>query len=792
MKDEASRLFLTFQTFQTTDAKMAEALLGDIVNEVVVKMANKSKDILISLDDLNNLASQFGLQQRAIDHVTPVPAYREPKVETISYRGHSNIVRRKHDVSKKIEGAKGGKDQINYLLVLDDVWDVMKWEDLQPCLEGINTNGGNRVIVTTHKEAVASTVQARSEIHVFKELLKSFKFKRLRVLKLVDAHFIFELPDSLGELKHLSTCILTVKSFNQIILETKLVFKHYPYFLWVQKGGVQLRRSSSYNSKEVMESLQLHSNLQSLTVSCYEGSSFPSWMLRPVGDFGLFLLNNLMELNLFYCENCESLPPLGQLQNLQFLNLRNLRKVKGMGNEFYFNQGIDDMNKVIKVFPALKKFTLSGMERLEEWTAMATTKTIMFPCFEELNMWDCPLLKSVPLTGQYLSLGSLRISNCKTLSKIGDKLSTSTCLKELDLHDCLNLSSIPDLKGFSSLQNLSIASCAELEQDWRQIIYLHTSTSLKILDLKFCFNLSLIPKLEGFSCLQNLSIQNCDELEVLPMTGRCSSLEKVNISSCKKLSKIGDGLSTSSYLNDLDLYGCPKLRPIPSLDGLSSLTELKLNIVGEGWSCLLPNMFRSNTSLRSLRLLKLPDLIWIPDDSLSRLYCLGKLTTAARIPISQFHLISQCLHSSCREKLKSLPPPQLQFLTALEALTIQEFQGIEALPERLGNLSSLRCLRIYSCNKLMYLPSVQVMRCLSKLQEICILYCPQLETRCDRESGPEWSKISHIPQMYINDRSLGMDTLKTVCELDPCIENRKRQQNSDYKVKENINDRHWT
>ncbi|KAK8357802.1 hypothetical protein V6Z12_A05G441400, partial [Gossypium hirsutum] len=1157
-----------------------------------LKMANKFKNILASLDELNNLASQFGLQQRAIDPITP----------TISYHGHSNIVGRKHDVSKvvnllvnpkdkqvvsvvpivgmaglgkttlaklvyddlnvqrhfvrfwvcvsdhfdvkrilkemlehltddqisipqnknamvgklkqKIEGAKGGKDQIKYLLVLDDL-----------CLEGISTNGGNGVIVTTRKEDVASTVQARSdqwhrpekleneeccsiikeralrdspisheleligkeiakqcqgvplvanvigglmskielspsawrgiqtngvwgspesllevesvlklsfdhlstpslkkcfaycamfpkgycfekeeliqlwmaegflgssmamvdngnnylnellsnslfqdvkkdtcgniltfkmhdsvhdlslsvskfnalifqenstpitnecshirhlnvgcdgeplprmltivapklyslfsEIKVFKKLSKSFKFKRLRVLKLVGADYIFQLPDSLGELKHLryldiswtsikalpksSTELYNLQTLRLLGLvrftipdglENLISLKHFYFdseevqpdnignltclqtlpifFVGFERGrsikelgslnelrgeleicrlqcvrnkqeanGANLhlkeklcklifdfKGSDSDNSEEVMESLQPHSNLQSLTVDGYQGNSFPSWMLRPDGDSGLFLLNNLMELNLFNCYNCESLPPLGQLQNLQFLNLRDLCKVKGMGNEFYCNQGINDMNKVIKMFPALKKFTLIGMKRLEEWTAMAATKTIMFPCLEELNILVCPLLKSVPLTGQYSSLESLRISDCRRLSKIGDGLSTSNCIKKLDLNYCSNLSLIPKLEGFSSLQNLSIQSCNELEVlpitgrcssleklkisnckklskigdglststylkdldlydcpnlkpipsldglpsltelklDNLEVIPitgkcssleslgilfckklskigdgLSTSTSLKILDLRYCLNLSLIPKLEGFSSLQYLSIQGCNELEVLPITGRCSSLENLCIFKCKKLSKIGDGLSTFTYLKDLDLHNCPNLKPITSLDGLSSLTELKLDNVGEGWSCLLPNMFRSNTSLRSLRILNLPDLIWNPDDSLGRLNCLGELTVGGfSEELEEFPFLSssQYLSASLRvleligwEKLKSLPP-QLQFLTALEDLRILEFQGIEALPEWLGNLSSLRRLHIGSCSKLMYLPSV--------------------------------------------------------------------------------------
>ncbi|MBA0794985.1 hypothetical protein Gohar_019265, partial [Gossypium harknessii] len=80
---------------------------------------------------------------------------------------------------------------------------------------------------------------------------------------------------------------------------------------------------------------------------------------------------------------------------------------------------------------------------------------------------------------------------------------------------------------------------------------------------------------------------------------------------------------------------------------------------------------------------------------------------------------------------------------------MQGFHEIEALPEWLGNLSSLRRLCIRSCKKLMYLPSVDVMRSLSKLKRIDIANCSQLETRCEKESGPEWSKISHIPRIYI-------------------------------------------
>ncbi|KAL1150907.1 hypothetical protein V6Z11_A09G005800 [Gossypium hirsutum] len=729
-----------------------------------------------------------------------------------------------------------------------------------------------------------------SEIDVSKKLSKSFT--RLRVLKFVCATNICELPDSLGELKHLRylgiswTSIKTLpKSTTKLYnlqtlrllgllrltfpygLENLISLKHLYFdrkelqpvnignltclqtlpifFVGSERGrsikelgslkelrgelkichlgGVRDKQeangailhlkkklcklifdfegsdsgSSGYNSEEVMEGLQPHTDLQSLTVSNYQGESFPSWMLRPVGDSntGLFLLNNLMELNFFDCINCESLPPLGQLHNLQFLELRNLKKVKRMGNEFYCNEGIDGMNKVIKVFPALKKLTLEKMGSLEEWTAMAATKMFMFPCLEELDICDCPFLRSVPLTGQCSSLKKLRVSRCKTLSKIRDGLSTSIYLKELDLKDCPNLSWIPDLEGFSSLQNLKIGDG------------LSACACLKELGLYNCPNLSSIPNLEGFSSLQSLSINRCNELEVLPITGRflpitgrCSSLEKLRISSCKNMSKIGDGLSTSTYLKELDQYlcsnlswipdlegfsslqnlsidsckelasfplkaplsslkklrihDCPNLKPIPSLDGLSSLTELEFNKVGEGWSCLLPNMLRSNTSLCSLTILNLPDLIRTPDNSLGRLNCLGKLAIGGfSEKLQEFPCLSSFQYLSASLRLKSLPH-QLQLPTALEDLTMWGFHEIEALPDSFRNLSSLRCLRIWSCNKLMYLPSVDVMGSLSKLETIDIFMCPQLETRCERESGPEWSKISHIPHICINYRMI--------------------------------------
>ncbi|THG09418.1 hypothetical protein TEA_028017 [Camellia sinensis var. sinensis] len=92
---------------------------------------------------------------------------------------------------------------------------------------------------------------------------------------------------------------------------------------------------------------------------------------------------------------------------------------------------------------------------------------------------------------------------------------------------------------------------------------------------------------------------------------------------------------------------------------------------------------------------------------------------------------------------------QLQHLITLRDLSLRFFYGLEALPEWLGNLSSLHSLKLYRCKILMNLPTLEAMQCLTNLQSMKIYNCPLLKKRCARGSGQEWHKIAHIP--FINN-----------------------------------------
>ena len=54
-----------------------------------------------------------------------------------------------------------------------------------------------------------------------------------------------------------------------------------------------------------------------------------------------------------------------------------------------------------------------------------------------------------------------------------------------------------------------------------------------------------------------------------------------------------------------------------------------------------------------------------------------------------------------------------------------------ALPESLGNLSSLQELYIVDCNKLEYLPTEETMRRLTELKTLMIYGCPRLNPQID-------------------------------------------------------------
>nr|DAD30219.1 TPA_asm: hypothetical protein HUJ06_031687 [Nelumbo nucifera] len=86
-------------------------------------------------------------------------------------------------------------------------------------------------------------------------------------------------------------------------------------------------------------------------------------------------------------------------------------------------------------------------------------------------------------------------------------------------------------------------------------------------------------------------------------------------------------------------------------------------------------------------------------------------------------------------------------LISLENLEVNHVPMLVGLPEELGCLKSLRQLLIWWCPNVSSLPDG--MQHLTELQNLQIMQCPQLEERCSINTGEDWAKISHVPDIHI-------------------------------------------
>ncbi|GLT27106.1 hypothetical protein SLA2020_021330 [Shorea laevis] len=503
------------------------------------------------------------------------------------------------------------------------------------------------------------------------------------------------------------------------------------------------KESNRDGDEDVFEGLQPHSDLQVLEIDGYGGKSLPSWMLKNVSNCDMLLLKNLVELRIVQCRKLESIPVMTGFSSLQMLSISNC----------------------------------------VELSTIADGAFAKLASLKELRILECPKLERVSSNGLSLPQ-SLLIPDCKELSS----LSTSTCLKVLSLNACKNLRSIPSLCGLTSLEELLFMTCG-LEH---LPSGLSSCIALKKLGIYNCHSLISIPEeLKEIHSLVDLWIDSCpklrnipentlnsltnlkrlrfggfsEELEEFPALGSIHSLQgsleelhligwgkltqfppeiqnlnfialkTVSILDFKEVETLPKWLGSLSSLKSLFINGCPRLKYLPS--GLSSFTTLEqLSIHGS------PNLVFANLEeiLGGLAGLK---KLWIGSfseeleqfPSLSSIHNLGT-------SLEQLHLFGW-------ETLTQLPH-QIQYLIALRDLAIFNFNGVEALPDWLGNLSSLQHLWIISCKNLKHLPSAEAIQCLSKLTFLSISDCPELEIRCDRERGPEWHKISHIPTIRMN------------------------------------------
>ncbi|ESW15899.1 hypothetical protein PHAVU_007G112200 [Phaseolus vulgaris] len=129
-------------------------------------------------------------------------------------------------------------------------------------------------------------------------------------------------------------------------------------------------------------------------------------------------LSNLVFLRLEDCKYCLCLPPLGLLSSLKTLKIRQLDGIVSIGAEFYGTNSS---------FTSLERLEFFNMKEWEEWECETTS----FPRLQHLSADQCPKLKG--LSEQLLHLKKLFICHCDKLIISG--MDTSS-LELLEIVSC--------------------------------------------------------------------------------------------------------------------------------------------------------------------------------------------------------------------------------------------------------------------------------------------------------------------------------------------------------------------
>ena len=166
----------------------------------------------------------------------------------------------------------------------------------------------------------------------------------------------------LGELRELSGC-LTISKLDNVIsgkdaLEAhNMKDKQYLDELrlhWDHKKASDDQGDVVQNERDILRSLQPHTNLKRLCINSFGGLSFPDWVGDP-------LFSNLVSLILTNCYNCTSLPPLGQLPSLKHLFISEMKGVERVGCEFYHYGNAYSSNTIKPYFSSLQILRFANM-----------------------------------------------------------------------------------------------------------------------------------------------------------------------------------------------------------------------------------------------------------------------------------------------------------------------------------------------------------------------------------------------------------------------------------------------
>ncbi|XP_034702943.1 putative disease resistance RPP13-like protein 1 [Vitis riparia] len=555
------------------------------------------------------------------------------------------------------------------------------------------------------------------------------KFRQLRVLSLSE-YMIFELPDSIGGLKHLRYLNL---SFTQIKLLPDSVTNLYNLQTLILSNCKHLTRLPS----NIGNLLSLrHLNVVGCSLQDMPQQIGKLKKLQTLSDFivskrGFLGIKELKDLSHLRGEICISkLENVVDVQDARDANLKAKLNVERLS--MIWSKELDcshDEDAEMEVLLSLQPHTNLKELRIEYYGGRTFPNWMCDSSYSKLvslSLIGCIRCISLPSVGQLPFLKKLVIKRMDGVKSVGLEFEG-----QVSLH----------AKPFQCLESLWFEDMMEWEE--------------------WCWSK------ESFSCLHQLELKNCPRL-IKKLPTHLTSLVKLNIGNCPEIMvRLPTHLPS---LKELNIYYCPEMMPqfenhefliMPlreaSRSAIDITSHIYLDVSGiSQLSRLQPEFMQSLPRLELLEFDNSGQLqcLWLDGlglGNLSRLRILscdqlvslgGEEEEVQGLPYNLQHLeIREC------DKLEKLPHG-LQSYTSLAELIIEDCPKLVSFPEK-GFPLMLRGLAISNCESLSSLPDGMMMR--NSSNNVCHLEYLEIEECPSLICFPKGQLPTTLRRLFISD-----------------------------------------